>query len=326
MANRNTSPQKKIAIGIACIFSLYLWNYALSLSRSDGNVSRVETSKTVLIFTVWSNLKNLEKFRTRILHHKQYADRHGYEYTFYVTGNNTCYDKDFKITCGQILKQKFSPGWLKVFAFKHFFDAYPYIDYFFYIDMDVLFYNFALPITEVLKWHKQSIFLATSVPDLSIERRSVLTPSHSLILKNNNISRHFVDLWLTSWNRYPSINMEQGALYATTAMWYDKTGNKSALGFSCPSYEGTTRANHFFGECCANYMFANHNSDQNGLFPNPDIFIFKFFSRKHIPPRDGFSGFPSSIDMNNSCPLVIHPYKNFGNVEVTPSYDNCTHL
>jgi hypothetical protein len=310
---------------IICLTIVVLnwWEYPDFLLSSDSRNEDKDIPKTVLIFTAWKSARNIERFRKRIMHHKDYADRYGYKYAVYVTGNDTSIDKNIDVIHSNNWVKDHSPGWLKVFAFQQFFDTYPDIDYFFYIDMDVLFYNFALPVTDVLKGKQQSIFLSTSLPDLSSDGRSVLTPSHSLIIKNNIVSREFVRLWLTSWNQYPSINMEQGALYATTAMWYDKTGNKSATGFSCLFYDGQPRKMHVFGECCVDYMNTNHKNWKTKLFPNPDILIFKFFSEQHIPPRDGFSAFPYGIDMNTSCPLVIHPYKNFDTIEVTPNYNNC---
>ena len=87
--------------------------------------------KSVLIFTAWKSAKRMDRFRNRILHHKQYTDRHGYKYAVYITGNDTSADSEFTIIhAANNFGKRHSPGWLKVFAFKHFFNLYPDIEYF----------------------------------------------------------------------------------------------------------------------------------------------------------------------------------------------------
>ena len=269
----------------------------------------------------------LSKIKDRMLHHKQYTDRHGYGYTvfFYVSNISHTNNTDSTIVLAPDPGRIYSPGWLKVFAFNKLLtnEQYKVYDFFFYIDMDVLIYNMAMPVTDILLRTNHSIYLSLSNPEDSPTGDTVLTPSHAVIMRNSQPSRDFTRMWLQSHNECPSINMEQGALYATTAKWFDLS-RASAEGFACSC---RTRA-HQFGLCYHHYMNRNHK-DSSLSFTNEDVYIVKYYSRTHVPPRDGFTAFPEAIDMGCSCPLTLHSsahYKNFSEIPVQPNYDNCSHI
>lgn len=179
------------------------------------DVTKVSQSP-VVVFSAWHTFKNLTQFKPRIDHHVAYTKRHSYTYIIFVVVDMTTEQKaelgdDVHIvqvpgfenrTDMQTLQKPLQTGWLKVEGFKILFNSFKPPTLFFYIDMDVVFHNFNVPISSVFADMQQSIF----VQDVG----RMFAPSHAVPLRHSPAALRFVEDWANLMPGCPHLNMEQG--------------------------------------------------------------------------------------------------------------------
>lgn len=280
----------------------------------------ITASNGVVIFTAWEQILKYPNVKQRLLHHKAYADKHGFTYTMFTAGHIPLAAAKDGILMVKLpaLKMK-SRGWIKVKAFEKLLQGYPKHDTFFYIDVDVTFYNFNVPITDVIAGYPQSVFAQIHTPT------SVMSQSHSIVMRNTNDAHEFVQRWLAEGRVCQNINMEQGAFFATIARMFAQwrmNSNQTLTSepFNCDKLvclSGISAKNSKFNRCYADFMKNN-----NMPLYTPVIKLFPF-TRQHVAPRDGFTVVTEYIAWNNSCPLTLHPMKNMSLI-IGPSYNNCS--
>ena len=283
----------------------------------------------LLIFSVWARYD--PKINKRIKHHKAYADRHGYSYRLYMNSGLDEFSASPDSGGVEVSKvdipseanaYEYRAGWYKVFALMKLLQEDIY-EYFFYLDLDAVFYNFNWPIMDVIKpFSAQSVLLQRSDPATKdVMNINMQTNAHIIIMKNSDASRLFVKNWFEMIEFCPEINMEQGALYATVAELYSNyTIPLPCKTTICPkSRRHILRKNGAFGDCFAAFM--RENFGQNPV--HPDVHVFKFWNDSPAPPQDGFGANVHFLNLKSACPLTLHPFKKFEE-EFTPVYDKCS--
>lgn len=291
-------------------YSLIICNYFKLISCQ---------SKNVIVFTAW-NFFSEKQFGHRLDNHQEYAQQHGYEYVMFVDSLNSLGEAPPSHRNVKFIEMDQSAGWhgwLKVIAFKNAFEIYPDAKLYFYIDMDCLFHNIMTPLKDFVINKPQSIFLQLNGLGMPIIAPT-MTQSQSILLKNNPISREFVKKWEETREICPNINLEQGAMYATIAFWYD---GKSRQPFEqcyhiCKNREEYIRPNGEYNMCYRRHMTKYNNTDNEAL---KDIYIYGYNTLPFYSPRDGFTidssdWYPhlkSNSSASKSCPLTIHRNKEF---------------
>eukprot|EP00603_Paraphysomonas_imperforata_P012917 CAMPEP_0114478282 /NCGR_PEP_ID=MMETSP0104-20121206/15895_1 /TAXON_ID=37642 ORGANISM="Paraphysomonas imperforata, Strain PA2" /NCGR_SAMPLE_ID=MMETSP0104 /ASSEMBLY_ACC=CAM_ASM_000202 /LENGTH=218 /DNA_ID=CAMNT_0001653449 /DNA_START=112 /DNA_END=766 /DNA_ORIENTATION=+ len=173
-------------------------NYMTIGKRESSLANEIVTEKppessseegSVIIFTAWGKFKNLSHYKPRIDHHVAYTKRHGYKYVILLaTADNALLggDVEFIEVPGFLDRKDHSPyrrvlqtGWLKVDAFQVLLSRYSAPSLFFYVDMDVVFYNFGVPLTSVFHGKTQSIFAQESTPG------RMFSPSHAVAIRHS---------------------------------------------------------------------------------------------------------------------------------------------
>jgi hypothetical protein len=194
------------------------------ITESESKVlPKIETlsNSSVIIFTAWSKFApNISKFKPRIDHHVAYATSHGYKYVIFVAEDIPPADKKKLGIGAQVVvvphftgRTDMSPrlrplqtGWLKVEAFKMLFSLFNAPALFFYIDMDVIFYNFQVPLLSVFRDRPQSVFVQEQNPG------RMFMPSHAVAIRHTPMALDFVKDWAGLLPVCPHLNMEQGKL------------------------------------------------------------------------------------------------------------------
>lgn len=104
----------------------------------------------------------------------------------------------------QVRRLPLQTGWLKIEGFKILFSEFKSPALFFYIDMDVIFHNFIVPLSSVFVDKPQSIFAQDKLAD------RMFAPSHAVAVRHTPVAMRFVDDWASLLPYCPHLNMEQG--------------------------------------------------------------------------------------------------------------------
>lgn len=184
------------------------------------NASQVpfQMNDTVVVFTAWSKFKSVADYKPRVDHHVAYTKLHGFKYVIFTAMNLTSPEKallgpDVEVivvpgfnerTDKSSFNRQLQTGWLKVEGFQILFSRFSAPSLFFYIDMDVIFYNFQVSLASVFQQKRQSIFAQESTPG------RMFWPSHAVAIRNTPVALRFVDDWASLMPGCPHLNMEQG--------------------------------------------------------------------------------------------------------------------
>jgi hypothetical protein len=66
----------------------------------------------------------------------------------------------------------------------------------------------------------------------------------------------------------------------------------------------------------------NNLHEKRGIYEDRNLYIFTQ-QVPHWGPKDGFTIDTLDIDLTGSCPLTIHPFKDYETIFI-PSYDYCS--
>jgi hypothetical protein len=93
----------------------------------------------------------------------------------------------------------------------------------------------------------------------------------------------------------------------------------------CTSESYRNGRNGRFYACTSQYINKLLRQINRTINEHSHLHLYPQVPRFHWAPRDGFTVEKSSYNLTGSCPLTMHPYKDY-NKEVMPSYNNCIDL
>lgn len=174
---------------------------------------------TVVVFTAWGRFNSIAQYKPRIDHHVAYTSLHGYKYVIFVGEDISSTDKEMLGKGVEVIvvpgfldrtdqsphKRPLQTGWLKIDGFQLLLARFRAPALFFYVDMDVIFHNFQVSLSSVLRGKSQSVF----VQDKQANR--MFSPSHAVAIRHSPAARRFVEDWASQLPLCPHLNMEQGA-------------------------------------------------------------------------------------------------------------------
>ena len=174
------------------------------------------SANPVVVFTAWHSFKNVTHYKPRIDHHVAYTKRHGYKYVIFVAVDITADQKTILGNDVQVIlvpgfvdrrdmqsvRKPLSTGWLKIEGFKILFKDISAPALFFYLDMDVIFHNFNVPLSRVFEGKPQSIFVQ--------DAGRMFAPSHAVPIRHTPEALRFIEDWASLMPGCPNLNMEQG--------------------------------------------------------------------------------------------------------------------
>jgi hypothetical protein len=307
-------------------------------------VAKYYQRNQIVVFTAWSRLDlSNDLLVKRLLSHQDYCNRHGYIYMVFTEELGSTFKSSFEVVKLKTYHPSLPAGWLKVYAFQHLLASPKFAqqEYLFYLDVDAIFFNVALPLYDVLSPHRQSIFGQIS------HHKGYLPPSHAIGMRNSFVSKTFVSSWIGLAHSCKNINMEQGAFYASIAnMFPNCIGEKESPARNASSSIGTGSnitttylprecvskycllrqpyQNHLFNDCINSYLHeCSSNTTEYLNLDHDDILLFKFISI-HRPPSAGFGVHLDErlVNKKHSCPLTVHPLKDLSQ-EYAPNIDLC---
>eukprot|EP00468_Gymnochlora_sp_CCMP2014_P005544 CAMPEP_0167745030 /NCGR_PEP_ID=MMETSP0110_2-20121227/2923_1 /TAXON_ID=629695 /ORGANISM="Gymnochlora sp., Strain CCMP2014" /LENGTH=266 /DNA_ID=CAMNT_0007629623 /DNA_START=309 /DNA_END=1109 /DNA_ORIENTATION=- len=254
-----------------------------------------------------------------MLNHRSYCERHGYDYKFYHQSNGTIEEKDMKILAGT---DKLTwPGWIKVIALMKYISQY---DYVMWVDLDTIFLNEAVPITEIIASAGLS---KTGTPFSVYVQQTIanaITPSHAILFHNSPFSRRILSEWWGLRAICPEVYMDQGMwvyLLSYELMRVQQQGieqgiNTTAIPHPAKVFQTCNSVNRRKSQI----VIGKHISDNSMNFKlksndHPNIYYFYLNATDMGAPSNGFT---CSITNNpgyriDQC-LTIHPCKTFNNI------------
>jgi hypothetical protein len=182
----------------------------------------------VVVFTAWHKFDNITKYKPRIDHHIAYTKLHGYKYVIFVAIDISADDRillgkdvdvilvpGFAERTDTRSQKPLQTGWLKIEGFKILHSDISAPALFFYLDMDVVFYNFNVSLTSVFEGKTQSIFVQEQ------QAGRMFSPSHAVAIRNTPAALRFIDDWASLLPQCPHLNMEQGGLACCPDIFYE---------------------------------------------------------------------------------------------------------